>query len=493
MNKFVYTPELIEERDKVCSPLPMGESVSLREVKVNTGYFMYHMLGMKPYLWQYRAYKELDKGSKRNIFCTSRQSLGKSTMIAIYALKQAFYNLSPHKSTSNRTRIGIISATDDQSKKLINDIRGLIYKGDDWVKMVTKGKVEKFFSSQLDNSKNAKNSQSIITFNNGCTISCYPPTNKVRGFTFTILIIDEMAFIEDDNFFYEIALPTISKTDGQLIITSTPKGMSGTFYELFDPNDEHEGNGFFRLWLDWTHIEDDKEKKRIEAIRDLYYATGREREFEQEYMALFTVDKDAFFDNEDVENGIDSSLSKLDSYDKPCDLGVDFGGLGHSKTIITISTIDDDNNIRLIWDYEYKDGDEINLVDDIIELHKRFKIQRVIADDCPEGKSYIESLENKGINVVRMSFRAEKIKKYIQFRSKLKQGKIKYYPNKKLITEMKQLEQIEGIRTTQIRKPSGGTDDFIDSFVMSTYFYIEDNNEIKFFTFDGVYNDKDND
>lgn len=487
MEKFKYTERLKKERDKYCTPLEHGESVSLRLVKANTGYFMYHMLGIKPYLWQYRAFKELDKGSKRNIFCTSRQSLGKSTMLAVYALKMAFYNLMPHKSTLNTTRVGIISATEDQSKKLVNDIRSLIYKGDEWVRMITKGKVEKFFSSQLDNTKNAKNSQSVITFKNGSSISCYPPTNKVRGFTFNILMIDEAAFIEEDEFFYEIALPTISKTDGQLIITSTPRGQRGFFYELFDPNDEKDGNGFFRLWLDWTHIEDPKEKKRIESIRDLYYATGREREFDQEYMALFTIDKDSFFDSEDVDKAVDPALSKQDSYFGLCDLGIDFGGMGHSKTVLTISTLDDDGIIKLIWDYEYKDGEEIHLIDDIKELVKKFNIQRIIADDCPEGKSYIESLEHAGFNVHRMNFAKEKVKKYVQFRSKLRQGKIKFYKNKKLIAEMKSLEAIETVRTTKIQKPSGGSDDMIDSFVMSTYFYTEEDNKVKFFTFDEVY------
>ena len=263
-----------------------------------------------------------------------------------------------------------------------------MYRGDEWIFKITNGKVKSFFTSQLSNTKNSKNSQSEITFENGCKIVSLPPTPRVRGYTFTILMIDEGAFIEDDNFFYDIALPTISKTDGQLILTSTPNGKKGFFYELFDPDEtvrKETDYPFFKMWLDWTYIEDEREKEKVKALRDLYYSTGRKSNFDQEYNALFTVSSTTFFTDEQIQKLFDPTESKLLSFSKQCDLGIDFGGMGHSKTVLTITYLDENKVIHRIYHYKYQDGDEINLIDDISVLMKSFNIQRIIPDDCPEG------------------------------------------------------------------------------------------------------------
>ena len=70
--------------------------------------------------------------------------------------------------------------------------------------------------------------------------------------------------------------------------------------------------------------------------------------------------------------------------------------------------------------------------------------------------------------------RAEKIKKYMTFRRFLKQGKIQYYKHSELLAQMKALQQTEGITSTKISKPSGGKDDYPDSFLLSAYNYLSD-------------------
>ena len=73
-----------------------------------------------------------------------------------------------------------------------------------------------------------------------------------------------------------------------------------------------------------------------------------------------------------------------------------------------------------------------------------------------------------------MGFKSEKIAKYMAFRKALKQQKIQYYKNAQLVAQMKSLQQIEGPTSTRIEKSSGGRDDYPDSFLLSCYHLIEE-------------------
>jgi hypothetical protein len=167
----------------------------------------------------------------------------------------------------------------------------------------------------------------------------------------------------------------------------------------------------------------------------------------------------------------DDSL-KVDSFDKPCDLSVDFG-MVNSHTVITICHIDNDDVVHRIYHYRYDFGKDDNLIDDIASLMQRFNVKRIIPDNCPEGYNWIQEMEKRGWNVKPMTFRRDKVSKYFAFRSFLRQKKILSYKDKVLEQEMVSLQEEETVRSTKIYKPYGGTDDMIDSFVMACYFYLE--------------------
>jgi len=293
----------------------------------------------------------------------------------------------------------------------------------------------------------------------------------MRGYSFSYVFVDEAAFIEDENVFFEYIEPTTSNTDGVIIITTTPNGQQGWLYELFDPENKMKNHEYKRFWFHYSVVEDEDFQKNMEAKKRLYYSTGREKQWEQEYDALFTSQTTAFFESEDVDKGINTELFRMDSYPGECDLGLDFG-MVHSKTVLTISALID-KKATLIYDYEYKNSDE-TLLQDIETLCTKFNIQRIIADDCPEGHYIIQELVRRGKNVTKMSFKSEKVAKYMAFRKALKQGKVQYYNNPQLIMQMKSLQQIEGPTSTKITKPSGGRDDYPDSFLLSCYHLIEE-------------------
>ena len=79
---------------------------------------------------------------------------------------------------------------------------------------------------------------------------------------------------------------------------------------------------------------------------------------------------------------------------------------------------------------------------------------------------------NYGWNVVGMKFGSEKVKKYGEFRSLVHKGKVKSYQDNVLMAEMKALMSKQGVERTKIQPPPGYSDDHVDSFLMSAYFYI---------------------
>tara|TARA_Y100000310_G_C20699773_1_gene828613 strand:- start:4911 stop:6419 length:1509 start_codon:yes stop_codon:yes gene_type:complete len=462
-------PEKVkEELEEICMPIING-AVSLRKVKENTGYFAYHNLGVTPRLWQYYFWKKLDADKKRIMAVTSRQ-IGKSMAIAIFALKAAAYNLKP-AGLGKKTHIGIISATEDQSHKLMQEIRRLIQIGDQQVNLLTKNKVQKFYSSMIDTSQEARNNMGMMTFRNGNTITCLPPTGKIRGNSFSYVFIDEAPHIDNNDLFHDEIEPTTANTRGNITMTGTPNGQQGWFFELFDPFDRKEDNIYERIWFDYTILEDQDIIDSIEAKKKQFAEEGRSKHFEQEYMAKFTSQVSAFFDSSDVDKMFDSNLTRMENSLPETDMGIDFG-MVHSNTVITISEFREGKVYRK-YHYEYGHGQDLDVIKDILDLKDRFNCQRINVDDCPEGHYIILDLEKRGINLTKMTFRTEKVSKYMSFRSKLKQSLILSYPDRELEAQMKGLQQQELATHTKITKPSGGKDDLVDSFLLSCYHFLD--------------------
>jgi len=468
-----------EEKEEYIEKMVMQASSKYSIAKVDTSYFCVNSLGLKPLLWQHKFFKLFDSGKKRIIVCTPRQ-VGKSVALAVIALKAAVLNIAP-AGVAKKTTVGIISATEEQSKKLMAEIKRLIELGDLHVNTVTKGKQKKWFSNLIDTNRSAANNKSTITFTNGNQIICLPPTNRVRGYSFSFVFVDEGAFIEDQDIFFDSIEPTVSNTHGTIIITSTPNGQTGFFYDLFDPDEKMEDHEYTRFWLHYLDLDNQDMIDSIEVKKQNYFATGKEKHFEQEYEAKFTVQVSAFFDSEDVDKILDNNLFKLSEYKGLCDCAIDFG-MVNSHTVITITRLSETDIIERLFVHRYEFGKDDNLLSDLEMLKKKFNIQRFIPDDCPQGYHTIQKMFEKGWNVKPMSFKKDKIAKYVEFRSWMKKEKVKTFKDVILFAEMKALQEEDSIRSTKIHKPNGGTDDVIDCFVMSAYFYLEKVEDLKLYS-----------
>jgi hypothetical protein len=81
---------------------------------------------------------------------------------------------------------------------------------------------------------NEKNSQRHYKLTNGCEVKAVATSkDALRGYTPTILVFDEAAFIEADNDFWSACMASLS-TGGKVIVISTPNGFDPIYYSIYD-------------------------------------------------------------------------------------------------------------------------------------------------------------------------------------------------------------------------------------------------------------------
>lgn len=502
-NALVVDQVFIENMQRFRKP-PSGMGL-LQACSMNPVLFAERMLGIKPYAWQVQAMMDIvdaiEGKSWTNEFAwiTSRQ-IGKSTAIAMVSIWMCVFNKYPGTVHEN-TIVGITSASDVQAKKLLYEVKKLLRKGDRYMEEKYGDAFQKeFFSKLLDD--NEPNNTTTISFKawkeskhgeyllknskSGSVIKSYPPTSAVLGETFTVVIIDEAGMSDriPDEFYYDFVYPTGNSTNAIRINASTPWQASGFFYRLVDPDGVFGDSPARKLVfdIDAIKIENPDYHKTVMKIVDQMNSDGKRDETQRAYYVRFVKGEKSYFDPLKVRAVFDKTMAPVQSYSKPCDMGIDFGGQVKSRTVITISDFDmETKTIRRLYEKSYGVQKDLSLLDDVAALLKQFNVQRIIPDDCPEGDHFIRIMKEKGWNVQPMNFRKEKVKKYGAFRVSLNKGLVKSYEDDKLRVEMLALEQAEGSKQSVIQAAPGYTDDLIASFVLSAYFFVQEENGVKTF------------
>jgi hypothetical protein len=148
-----------------------------------------------------------------NIALKYRQA-GVTTVTAAWASKKLVF-----AKKTKPEKILIIANKLDTSQEMANKVRSFISQWPAWVGID--------FAPE-------KNSQKHYKLTNGCEVKAVATSkDALRGFTPTILIFDEAAFIEADNDFWAACMASLS-TGGKVIVISTPNGQDPIYYEIYD-------------------------------------------------------------------------------------------------------------------------------------------------------------------------------------------------------------------------------------------------------------------
>lgn len=161
---------------------------------------------------QVRLIEDYDSYNE-NIALKYRQA-GVSTVTAAWASKKLVF-----AKKQKPEKILIIANKLDTSVEMANKVRSFTEQWPEWVGIG--------FSVE-------KNSQRHFKLTNDCEVKAVATSkDALRGYTPTILIFDEAAFIEADNDFWSACMASLS-TGGKVIVVSTPNGYDPIYYEIYD-------------------------------------------------------------------------------------------------------------------------------------------------------------------------------------------------------------------------------------------------------------------
>lgn len=150
---------------------------------------------------------------EENIALKYRQA-GVSTVTAAWASKKLVT-----ASKKKPEKLLIIANKLDTSMEFANKVRSFVDQWPSWFGIT--------FSVE-------KNSQRHFKLSNGCEVKAVATSkDALRGYTPTILIFDEAAFIDADDDFWSACMASLS-TGGKVIVISTPNGFDPIYYTIYD-------------------------------------------------------------------------------------------------------------------------------------------------------------------------------------------------------------------------------------------------------------------
>lgn len=222
-------------------------------------------------------------------------------------------------SPDNPERILVIANKRDTAIEMANKVRHFLDQWPDWINVG--------FSPD-------KNSESRFRLNNGCEVKAVATSaDALRGYTPTILVFDEAAYIEAGDDFWAASMASLS-TGGKVILISTPNGYDPIYYGVYDQS--LRGLNEFHI-TDLRWFKDPRYTKDLRWVKCsdiVHYMLNREQ-YNDDEVIMYDFDIEKY--NEYLENGYKpfsswfESMSKKFKYDRrkiAQELECDFLGSG---------------------------------------------------------------------------------------------------------------------------------------------------------------------
>jgi hypothetical protein len=245
-------------------------------------------VAMQPYYFQTEMAKEI-MDYRKVVLDKTRQS-GLSTIFALYSLWRSHF--------FPAEMIDVVSVKQKKAQQFVKKINSTVNNFPEWMKSPIKYQNQQEITFEIGNSTSTILSES-------------QSENAGRGDSLSVLVLDEVAFYQSERMAREIiasAQPTLNKTGGQIVLISTPNGVSGKgayYYEQVVAARSGLAKDTKYLEIDWWEIPDDPRiqgpKKGYndileKAIKEGYYYKP---EVKKKYQEFFKpIAKDHYLENE---------------------------------------------------------------------------------------------------------------------------------------------------------------------------------------------------
>jgi len=379
----------------------------------------------------------------------ARQS-GKSVSAVIKAFHHIYYN--------DNSTVLVISKTLKQSIELIDKLRALVNNSPARVAIKERmGSVDNRSEFSMKNAGKETYSR----------ILSVPATDAARGFTADLVIADEIAFWDNSvEMFNEAILPTISESDGSIIMMSTPKGKIGVFYEVFNKDNWNS------YQFDWTFCPHHK-KEKMDVWKDQIGSFA----FRQEYEASFVANQSAYFREKEIRDAVDEDIDLGGITAFPVVLGVDFGKV-NDHSVVTIGYVEnpeseyDDYRVVICEIKVFPLGTSYKeVVNGIVALNNKYSVLNILYDSTGVGEGPGDFMKDMALPVEPITFSIVSKKNfYSNLKLLFEKRRLRIPKVRELIDELLffEYEYTDG-GNLKLHHPVGGHDDFCDSLALCVY------------------------
>ena len=237
--------------------------------------------------------------AEENIALKYRQA-GVSTVTSAWASKRLVF-----AKKSKPEKILIIANKLDTAVEMANKVRSFVEQWPSWLGVT--------FSSE-------KNAARHFKLNNGCEVKAVATSkDALRGYTPTILIFDEAAYIDADDDFWSACMASLS-TGGKVIVISTPNGFDPIYYSIY--SQAIKGMNDFKI-TEMFWFRDPRYSKDLKLIKCndiIHYMLNRadykDDEITIDYSNIKVSDRDFGDIKQKIENGYKAYSSWFESMSK---------------------------------------------------------------------------------------------------------------------------------------------------------------------------------
>ena len=230
---------------------------------------------------------------EENIALKYRQA-GVSTVTSAWASKRLVF-----AKKSKPEKILIIANKMDTAMEMGNKVRAFVDQWPSWLGVT--------FS-------NEKNSQRHFKLTNGCEVKAVATSkDALRGYTPTILIFDEAAYINADEDFWSACMASLS-TGGKVIVISTPNGFDPIYYSIY--SQAIKGMNDFRI-TEMYWFRDPRYSKDLKLIKCddiVHYMLNRSEYVDNEITIDYSNIKVSERDFEEIKQKVESGYKAYSSW-----------------------------------------------------------------------------------------------------------------------------------------------------------------------------------
>ncbi len=246
-----WSPEMIAEYMKCANDPVYFCKTYMKIIHVDKG-----LVNFDLYSYQENMLRSMHE-NRYTILATARQ-IGKSTTTCAFILWYIIFN--PEKT------VALLANKGDTAREILGKVQ-LAYQH--LPKWLQQGVVE-------------WNKGSFVLENQSRVIAAATSSDSIRGYAINLLFIDEAAFIENWDEFFNSTFPTISSGETtKVVLVSTPNGMNH-FYKTWDYalQGKNEYNPIKVMWYDVPGRDDSWKEKTLAAMSFDYEKFSQEHEVE---------------------------------------------------------------------------------------------------------------------------------------------------------------------------------------------------------------------